>query len=132
MNTPAEREFIRNHYQDNPSISIDYAIMEKAEHVNVIPADVEWSDLGAWPAMYSECEKNNEGNVIDASNTLITNTKGSVIKSNHEKKVYVVDGLEDFMVVDMDEVLFIVPRDQAARIKDFRSGAMEKFGDQLA
>ena len=128
LNTETEASFIEENYQHCQNISIDYAIMEKAESVYVIPADIGWSDLGAWPAMYDDSEKDETGNVISVSNIDISNTSGTIVQSSHANKLYVLDGMTDFMIVDIDDILYIAPRERVKDIKQIRTRIIEEQG----
>ncbi|ANI90616.1 mannose-1-phosphate guanylyltransferase [Arachidicoccus ginsenosidimutans] len=117
-NTAQEEEFIKENYPKSPNISIDYAIMEKAENVYTVPADMGWSDLGTWASLWSVKDKDeNENVVIAQENILLSNTKNSII-SAHKEKLVVVDGLEDFIIVDKQDVLLIYPKTKEQEIKD--------------
>ncbi|HEY0298876.1 MAG TPA: mannose-1-phosphate guanylyltransferase [Arachidicoccus sp.] len=117
-NTEKEDEFIREQYPKSPSISIDYAIMEKADNVYTVPADMGWSDLGTWASLWSVKDKDENENVVLAQeNILLSNTKNSII-SAHKEKLVVIDGLEDFIVVDKQDVLLIYPKTKEQQIKD--------------
>ena len=109
-NTEGEQNFIDTHYPRTRSVSIDYAIMEKADNVYTIPCNFGWSDLGAWGALYEELPKDDNNNVIQAENTLISDVKNSFIRSTDTEKVLILRGLDDFIVVNEKDVLMIVPK----------------------
>lgn len=118
MNTENEREFIQMAYPSTPAISIDYAIMEKADNVFTIPADIAWSDLGTWNSVYLERDKDDHGNVIDGR-ALAFDSSGCLIRMP-SGKLAVIKGLEDFIVVDDKDVLLIWPRNDEQAIKAVR------------
>ena len=118
LNTPEEAVFIKNTYPDTPKISIDYAIMEKADNVYTIPSDIAWSDLGTWSSVYEEREKDNNGNVTDGK-FLLEDTRNSLIRLP-EGKMAVIRGLEDFIIVDDNDVLLIWPKSDEQAIKQIR------------
>lgn len=118
MNTAAELNFIRTAYPDTPSISIDYAVMEKADNVYTIPADIAWSDLGTWNSVYEEREKDRDANVIDGK-VLPHELRRSLIRIPNGKMA-VIKGLDDFIVVDDKDVLLIWPRSDEQAIKAIR------------
>ncbi len=124
--TPVEAMFIENAYARCRNISIDYGLMEKADNVFVLPADFGWSDLGTWDSLYSLAEKDDAANVVDAD-ALLYDTTGCVIKVPKERLV-VVQGLEDFIVAEHDNVLLICRRDQEQRVKEFVSDAKARKG----
>jgi mannose-1-phosphate guanylyltransferase len=115
-NTPAEQEFINANYPNTPNISIDYAIMEKADNIYTIPADLGWSDLGTWGSLYTEAEKDDGNNVVNANNTIFYNTSNCLIKAPKDKLIIIKD-LEDYVIVDEDDVLIIFPKSKEQEIK---------------
>lgn len=115
-NTSAEETFIKKEYPKTPSISVDYAIMEKADNVFTLPGDWGWSDLGTWASLYAESPKNDHGNVNADKNTLLYNTTGCLIRIPENKKLVVKD-LHDFMIIDEGDILLIHPLNKEQEIK---------------
>ncbi|RXG12657.1 mannose-1-phosphate guanylyltransferase [Leeuwenhoekiella aestuarii] len=130
LNTEKEEAFIQEHYEQAENISIDYGILEKSGNVGVIPATFDWSDLGAWGALYDNLEKDSENNVVVNAKTVIRESKGNLIRSE-KGKVVVVDGLQDYIVVDSKEVLVIMPKAKEQDVKIMRALVQEKYGDDL-
>jgi mannose-1-phosphate guanylyltransferase len=130
LNTSEEEDFIEEAFPEAQNISIDYAVMEKSGSVYVIPASFDWNDLGTWGALYHEMAKDEQGNAVINAHLLSYEAKKNLIFSKNHK-VVVVDGLEDYIIVDNNEVLLIVPREKEQDIKNIRSDAMAKFGDKL-
>ncbi len=128
-NTGLESDFIQENYPKAKNISIDYAVMEKSSNVYVIPATFDWNDLGTWGSLYDKLDKDESQNAVvnakllseDASNNMIR-TKGN--------KIVVVDGLNDYIIVDKDEVLLIFPKEKEQDIKKVLQSVKEKFGEQ--
>jgi mannose-1-phosphate guanylyltransferase len=114
-NTDQEQAFIDEAYPKTPSISVDYAIMEKADNIHTIPADIGWSDLGTWNSLYSYREKDADGNVADGR-LVLEDTKDCFIRTG-EGKLTIIRGLEDFIVVDEKDVLLIYPKHREQEIK---------------
>lgn len=114
-NTGEEQPFIDQHYPLAPNISIDYAVMEKADNVYTIPADFGWSDLGTWGALYEVAEKQDGQNVV-SGNLLLEDTENSIIHLP-SGKVAVIRGLKDYIVVDDENVLLIYPKGEEQEIK---------------
>ena len=125
--TTKEREFIDRAYTQCKNISIDYAIMEKAENVHCVLGDFGWSDLGSWQAIHEYRDKDENQNVLsgeiiekDNSNNYIDIPKG---------KTACIEGLEDYLVIDSDDVLVIVPKDDSSRfqriVKDLKKNGRE-------
>jgi len=118
-NTGAEKECIDLVYPTVSKISIDNGILEKANNVYVIPANLGWSDLGTWTSVYNNASKNDENNAIGSKNVLTYNSKGNVIRIKNQNKAAVIDGLKNFIVVDTEKALLICPRDNDQLIKDY-------------
>lgn len=115
-NTSAENDFIKREYPKTPSISVDYAIMEKAENVYTLPGNWGWSDLGTWASLYAESSKNEHGNVNAESKSLLYNTTGCLIRKP-ENKILVVKDLHDYMIIDEGDILLIHPLNKEQEIK---------------
>ncbi len=128
-NTEAEEKFIFDIYTSCPEISIDYAIMEKAENVYVICSDFGWSDLGTWNSLYEHSEQDDHGNVVAGGNILLYNTRNSIIHADEEKLV-VAYGLEDYIVVQSEDILLICPKKEEQRIKQFVKEVQMRTGDK--
>ncbi|GEO03071.1 mannose-1-phosphate guanylyltransferase [Adhaeribacter aerolatus] len=126
LNKPQEEEFINRAYSHCRNISIDYGIMEKADNVFVLLSDFGWSDLGTWNSLYSIGNKDNAGNVIDGD-VLLYDTRNCIIKTPQERLV-VINGLENFIVAEYDNVLMICPKDEEQRVKDFVADVKSKKG----
>lgn len=115
-NTPGEQDFINAHYKNTPKISIDYAIMEKADNVSTMPVDFGWSDLGTWASLYQVMEKNPANNVIPAGEHQLEDTEDCIIQLPKDK-LAVIRGLKDFIVIDNKNVLLIYPKSLEQEIK---------------
>ena len=130
INSPEEDAFVKETYPEAQNISIDYAILEKSDKVYVIPADFDWNDLGTWGALYNQLGKDINENVVVNAHLLPIESKKNIIYT-HSQKVVVLDGLEDFIVVDDKDVLMIVPREKEQEIKEIRMQVLEKYGNNL-
>ncbi len=128
IGTPVENEFIARAYTDCPNISIDYGIMEKTDKAWMYPVKFGWSDIGTWESLYNIIpDKDKNGNAINAEKTLIENTTDTLVVSPEKKKLIAIKGLENYMVVDTDNVLVICPKDDR-KYRDFISSiAMPEF-----
>ncbi|WP_255478550.1 mannose-1-phosphate guanylyltransferase [Rufibacter sp. XAAS-G3-1] len=124
--TPEEEAFIDAAYPRCQNVSIDYGIMEKAENVHVILGDLGWSDVGTWNSLYSIADKTPEGNVIDGD-TMLYDTQNCIIKTPQDKLV-VIQGLQDYIVAEHDNVLMICQRKNEQQVKDFVSHAKASKG----
>lgn len=124
-NTSEEQAYIDTVYPTTPSISVDYAILEKADNVYTLPADIGWSDLGTWNALHAHLDKDESDTVVLGDNTLVLNSKNCMIRSDAEKLVIVKD-LEDYIVIDESDVLLIYPKNQEQEIKQLRKSIEQK------
>jgi mannose-1-phosphate guanylyltransferase len=125
-NTPEEQDFINEYYPQSENISIDYALMEKATNVFTIPADIGWSDLGTWASLYSEMPKDDDGNVFYTENHLAFEAKNNLVKTKPGKLVVLKD-IDNYMIIDEDDVLMIVPMNKEQAIKSIVSEVGKKF-----
>lgn len=115
-NTPAEKTFIEENYALSENVSIDYAVMESAKNVYVLPATFDWNDLGTWGQLHEKLDKDeNENGVINAK-VVLENASGNIIRTDANKLV-VVDGLQDYIIVDKEGILLIYPKSKEQDIK---------------
>lgn len=115
-NTPEEHDFIQENYPKSESISIDYAIMEHAQNVYVLPATFDWNDLGTWGSLYDKLPKDENDNAVINAQVVLENASNNIIRTDGKKTV-VIDGLNDFIIVDKDNVLLIYPKGKEQEIK---------------
>lgn len=119
-NAGSEEGCIELIYPKVQKISIDNGILEKAKNVYVIPADLGWSDLGTWTSVYENADKDQNLNTVKSKQPILTyNSKGNVIRLKNNNKAVIIDGLENYIVVDTDKALLICPRDNDQLIKDY-------------
>jgi len=116
LNTTAERDFINDNYAGAENISIDYAILEKANNVYVLPATFDWNDLGTWGSLHEKLEKDENKNAVVNATVVLENASNNIIRANN-KKIIVIDGLDDYIIVDKDDVLLIYPKNKEQDIK---------------
>lgn len=118
LGTAEEQKAIDEVYPDCENISVDYAIMEKADEIFVCPASFGWSDLGTWGSLLIQSKKDLYGNAVIGGNVDLYDTKNSIINVHDAKKV-VVQGLEGYIVAEHDGVLLICQLSEEQRIKQF-------------
>ncbi len=106
--TTEEPAKVYDAYTQAKNISIDYAILEKAENVWVVLGDFGWSDLGAWDSLYELRQKNKDQNVIEG-NVTTYDVKNCIINGD-KNKLIVVEGLEDYLIADNGNALLICKR----------------------
>ena len=116
--TDKEQEMIDLHYPECENISVDYAIMEKAEEIFVCPANFGWSDLGSWSSLYMHTRHDLYGNSLIGPDINVYDTHNCMIHTTQEKKV-VVQGLDDYIVAEKDNLLLICKISEEQRIRQF-------------
>jgi len=127
-NTNSEDAFIKENYGKAENISVDYAIMENSKNVFVIPATFDWNDLGTWGSLYDKLDKDADKNAVINSRILAQQASGNLIRTKSDKLV-VVEGINDFIVVENDEVLLIFPKSKEQDIKSLLQKVKSKFGE---
>ena len=130
FNTPEEKNAIGRIYPQCTNISIDYAIMEVANNVYVIPSAFGWSDLGTWNSAYENLEKDYLGNAVAGNNIVVIDATKSVISAPNDKLV-VVQGLDDFIIVDTKDVLLICRKEKEQHVKDYVAEVKRNKGDKF-
>jgi len=128
LGTDSEPDAVAVIYAQCKNISIDYAIMEKADNVYVLCADFGWSDIGTWGSLYANQRKDEKQNAVVGNNVFLYDTKGCEINI-HPKKMAVIQGLENMIVVQTEDVLLICKKDEEQRIKDFVNNVKLEKGD---
>lgn len=115
-NTADEKPFIEENYAKAENISIDYAIMEPANNIFVLPATFDWNDLGTWGSLHEKLPKDANNNAVVNASLFPVNATGNMVRSTKNKKVY-IEGLTDYIVVEHQDVLLIVPKNKEQDIK---------------
>ena len=128
-NTPKEAAFIEQHYPMFPNISIDYGIMEKADNVYMLMADFGWSDLGTWGSLYNLTEKDEDQNAVLKCKSLFVESEGNLLILP-EKKLAVIQGLNDYIIAESDNILLICKKSDEQRIKQFVADISMKYGEE--
>lgn len=129
-NTPAEGEFIKNAYAQCKNISIDYGIMEKAKNVYVLSAEFGWSDLGTWKSLYEQLPHDPKGNAIVGSHVMVDNTSNCIVNMPNNK-LAVIQGLENFIIVETENVLLICPKDDEQQVRNLVNDVKLKKGEKF-
>src|SRR5690554_37859 len=125
LNTPEEAKFIRDNYHNAANISIDYAVMENANNVYVLPATFDWNDLGTWGSLYDKLPKDEYENAMINGQLFVENATNNIVRTSPGKLV-VLGGLEDYIIVDKDDVLLIYPKKKEQDIKQIVLNLNEK------
>ncbi|MBX2888348.1 MAG: mannose-1-phosphate guanylyltransferase [Ferruginibacter sp.] len=129
FNTTEEEEAINRIYPQCVNISIDYGIMEKADNVYIIPATFGWSDLGTWASAYDSLEKDYLGNAVAEGNVIVFDSHNNIIHAKN-KKLTVLQGMEDYIVVDTKDVLLICKKEKEQEIKEYVAEIKRNSGDK--
>ena len=115
-NTNLEKQFIKDNYALAENVSIDYAVMENAKNVYVLPATFDWNDLGTWGSLHEKLDKDANNNTVVNATVILENASNNIIRSE-AKKLVVIDGLDDYIIVDNENVLLIYPKSKEQDIK---------------
>lgn len=118
FNTPNEYSILSHVYNECRNISIDYGIMEKADNVYVHCIDIGWSDLGTWGSVYEHTEHDENENSIIGGKVISYHSNSNLIKTQ-KNKLTIIDGMDNYIVVDTDDVLLIVKKDDEQNIKQY-------------
>ena len=130
FNTGNEKEAIERIYPQCVNISIDYGVMEKADNVYIIPSSFGWSDLGTWASTYDNLEKDYLGNAVAGDNVVIIDATGNMVHADN-KKLIVLQGLDEFVVVDTKDVLLICKKEKEQEIKEYVAEIKRSKGDKF-
>lgn len=117
-NTPDELKYVKKAYQQSTNISIDFGVMEKAKNVYVMSAEFGWSDLGTYGSLYEHIKHDGNGNAVVGKNVMLYDTKNCVINMPKDKLV-VLQGLDDYIVVESENVLLICRKHDEQHIRQF-------------
>lgn len=117
-NTPEEIDFIQKTYSTCKNISIDYGIMEKSTNVYVISADIGWSDLGTWGSIYTHLPLDENQNAIVGDTVLMYDSSNNIVNVPNDKLV-ILQGLDDYIVVESDKILLVCKKQDEQKIKQF-------------
>lgn len=130
MNTEREKEAINLIYPLCANTSIDYGILEKADNVYLIPASFGWSDLGTWGSVYQNLERDYNENAVVGKNVILYDSTKNVVHSNGEKLI-LLQGLDDYIVVDTQYALLICRKENEQNVKDYLSEIRRSRGDKF-
>ena len=129
FNTEEEMRTIDTIYPLCKNISIDNAIMEKADNVLVVPSDFGWSDLGTWGSLYENLEKDSNDNAIVGEKVILYNASKNIVRVS-ENKLVVIEGLENYIVVENDKTLLICKKENEQNIKSYVQDVKAKFKNE--
>jgi len=129
FNTTQEKAAINRIYPLCTNVSIDFAIMEKAKNVYVIPSSFGWSDLGTWNSAYENLDKDAHENALASNNVITIDSTRCMVSAPHEK-LLVLQGMDDFIIVDTKDALMICKKEKEQAIKEYVAEVKRKKGDK--
>ena len=112
------KETIEKLFPTCESISIDYAVMEKAERIYVLPAEFGWSDLGSWGSLHSLLPKDERNNAVVGENVRLYECNNCIVHTPHLKQA-VIQGLDGYIIAEKEGTLLICRLAEEQRIKEF-------------
>lgn len=130
LNTKDEKWAIEQIYPQCVNISIDFGVMEKADNVYVIPAEFGWSDLGTWNSAWENMDRDYLDNAVAGDHVMIVDATKCMVHEQQDKLV-ILQGLDDFIVVDTKDVLLICHKDKEQEIKDYVAEVKRNLGDKF-
>ena len=128
--TDQEAQYIESIYPLCENESVDYGIMEKARNVYVIPSNFGWNDLGTWGSLFELKQKDSSKNAVINKNAITYESSNNII-SVTKGKVVVVDGLENYIIVENEDRLLIVRKDQEEKIRNIVNDVKVKMGEKF-
>lgn len=129
-NTPQEKEFIKKAYNVCKNISIDYSLLEKAKNVYVRSSLIGWSDLGTYGSLFNHIKHDKGNNALVGKNIMQYDCKDCIVHVPKDKLV-VIQGLEDYIVVESDGVLMICKKQDEQQIRNFVNDVKVQKGDKF-
>jgi len=109
------QQAVENHFPAMPSISIDYGVLEKSDHVALIPCDIGWNDVGSWQAVHDISTQDEDGNVLQG-NVIELGCRNSLVRA--EKRLVAAIGVEDLCVIETADAVLISKNDQSQRVRE--------------
>jgi mannose-1-phosphate guanylyltransferase len=129
FNTADEKKAVEEIYPQCTNISIDFGVMEKADNVFVIPSSFGWSDLGTWNSAWENMEKDYFGNAVVGKHVMIIDAKNSMVHVP-DNKLVLLQGLDNYIVVDSNDVLLICKKDKEQEIRDYVAEVRRNKGEK--
>ncbi len=129
-NSASEDSFIKTAYTQCTNISIDFGVMEKAKNVYVMSADFGWSDLGTYGSLYEHIKHDENKNAVVGKNVMLYESKNCIINMPHDKLV-VLQGLDDYIVVEAENILLVCKKQDEQQIRQFVNDVRAKKGEKF-
>lgn len=128
--TAKEEDGIKLAYAACKNISVDYGVLEKADNVYVRSSIIGWSDLGTYGSLYDHIAKDDKENAVVGKNVMMYDSKNCIVNISKDKLV-VVEGLQDYIVVESDDIILICKKQDEQRIRDFVNDVKLKKGEKF-
>jgi len=125
-NTDLEDDFILMNYEKAENISIDYGIMEGAKNVYVLPVDFGWNDLGTWGSLFDKLPKDNSNNAVVNAKSVFIDSENNMVRTQKNKEI-IVKGLNDYIIVETEDKIMILPKSDEQGIKQISAEAIAYF-----
>lgn len=123
---------VTNVYQNSPSISVDYAIMEKTEQAHVMAVDFGWSDLGTWASLYEVLPKDTQQNALLSKLIQLSDSNENIVLNEEDNKLIALQGIENLIIINTPARLLICNKSQEQEIKQLVTQIEQNFGpDQI-
>ncbi len=123
LNTEGEEEFLEKYYPEFEDVSVDYAILENADNVKVIPVDMAWDDLGSFGALFDRAPKSDAENFVLPEAVVEKDSSGNMVLS--KKKKIILNDVSNLVVVETDDYLLISSKEGISNIKELRKEALK-------
>ena len=128
--TDKEKDFIKQTYGNCRNISIDYGVMEKADNVYVLISEFGWSDLGTWGSIYEQLLKNDQQNSVTGKHVFMYESSGNIVNVQDDMLV-VLQGLEDYIVVQNENIILVCKREDEQKIKQYVNDIRTEIGEDM-
>ncbi len=127
--TAGETEFIQKAYEQCTNISIDFGVMEKAKNVHVMSSEFGWSDLGTYGSLYEHIKHDDNANAIVGNNVMMYDSFNCIVNVPKDKLV-VLQGLDDYIVVESDNILLVCRKTDEQQIRQFVNDVRLQKGEK--
>lgn len=129
FNSIDEKKSVDQAYSECRNVSIDYGVMEKADNVYVICSEFGWSDLGTWGSLYTHLNKDNNQNAVIGRNVMLYNSSNTIVNVP-DNKLVIIQGLEDYIVVESNDILLVCRKRDEQEIKNFVNDVLMEKGEK--
>ncbi|MDD2983972.1 MAG: mannose-1-phosphate guanylyltransferase [Crocinitomicaceae bacterium] len=128
FNSENEQAAVNSSFEKCEDISIDFAVMENAKNVDVVLANFDWSDLGTWGSLYTHLEKDYNNNAVIGKNVYMINSSNCIVNLP-DNKLALIEGLDNHIIVESDNMLMILNKNDEQNLKKYFAPMMENSGD---